>query len=45
MDAISDIAHGETVEKELDAMIRRRDEKRRQTDGERRERQHSGWRA
>jgi hypothetical protein len=31
------VARGEAVEKDLDAMIRRRDDKRRQTEGERRE--------
>jgi hypothetical protein len=32
-----DLARAEAVEKELDAMIRRRDDKRRETEGERRE--------
>jgi hypothetical protein len=31
------VARSEIVEKELDAMIRRRDERRRQSEGERRE--------
>jgi hypothetical protein len=33
------VARGEAVEKELDTMIRRRDERRRETEGERRERE------
>jgi len=34
-----DLARAGAVEKELDAMIRRRDDKRRETEGERRERE------
>ncbi len=39
MDLGRDISRGESVEAELDAMIRRRDDKRRETEGESRERE------